>query len=77
MLDKLQSSKIFSENKISIYVYINLQVSISAPAIFPVGPKWILINFPCNNVRRIQQNIMERMCYSCINLFNLWKIPII
>lgn len=28
---------------------INLQVSMSAPAIFPVGPKWIRTNFPCVN----------------------------
>ena len=33
--------------KIIILTYVYLQVSMSHPAIFPVGPKWIRMNLPC------------------------------
>jgi hypothetical protein len=40
-----------------INYYVYLHVSISAPAIFPVGPKWIRMNFPCKNLSNTVSNL--------------------
>lgn len=60
MKNMKQQYTLYVNTKVTVIFQFNLQMSISADASFPVGPKWILINFPCVNNRQnseTEQNI--------------------
>ena len=38
------------EEKNTMMIMFNLHISMSAEASLPVGPKWILMNFPCGKM---------------------------